>query len=281
MNSTEKSWTACWTSPGSVLRLINTATGPPRWGPVRSPQRLWFWVRWQFDLSSVVMFVTPLAFKWTLKPDLIYCCDPPQVWMSRIMTWLFRVCLNCSSSRSVRLWPLCRPKSVEVRGHLPSQQLCCVSPTSPCTCNHILALKQLMKRVLERIMDTVVSVEDDDEEEEEEAKQTSTQHHGRVHCSLGMLCDWYSCQTKVRRRSTARVHDLQSAAPKGSPSPWTPSQITEIQQQHTWKKAQLSWQGWSTAAAGCNYFQGFGSFQSQSSSRFHTHLQVNPQSLGE
>lgn len=216
MNSTEKSWTACWTSPGSALRLVNTATGPPRWGPVRFPQRLWFWVCWQFDLSSVVMFVTPLAFKGTLKPDLIYCCNPPQVWMSRIMTWPFRVCLNCSSSRSVRLWPLCRPKSVEVRGHLPSQQLLCrVSPTSPRTCNLILALKHLMKRVLERLMDAVVSVEDDDEEEEE-AQQTSTQHHSRVHCSLGTLCDWYSCQTKVRRRSTACVHDLQSAAPKGS-----------------------------------------------------------------
>lgn len=59
-------------------------------------------------------------------------------------------------------------------------------------------------------MDTVVSVEDDDEEEEEEAKQTSTQHHGRVHCSLGTLCDWYSCQTKVRRRSTACVRAISS-----------------------------------------------------------------------
>ncbi|TWW72028.1 Origin recognition complex subunit 3 [Takifugu flavidus] len=63
------------------------------------------------------------------------------------------------------------------------------------------ALKQLMKRVLERLMDTVVTVEDDDEEEEE-AKQTSTQHHGRVHCSLGALCDWYSCQTKKSSNGT-------------------------------------------------------------------------------
>lgn len=67
-----------------------------------------------------------------------------------------------------------------------------------------------MKRVLERLMDTVVTVEDDDEEEEE-AKQTSTQHHGRVHCSLGALCDWYSCQTKVRRRSAACVRAVSSA----------------------------------------------------------------------
>lgn len=52
MNSTGRSWTACWTSPGSVLLLVNTATGPPRWGPVRFPQRLWFWVRWQTDLLS-------------------------------------------------------------------------------------------------------------------------------------------------------------------------------------------------------------------------------------
>lgn len=53
-----------------------------------------------------------------------------------------------------------------------------------------------MKRVLERLMDTVVTVDDDDEEEEEEAKHS--QHHGSVHCSLGTLCDWYSSQTKVR-----------------------------------------------------------------------------------
>lgn len=170
---------------------------------------------------------------------------------------------------------------MEVRGHLPSQQLLCrMSPASARTCNLILALKQLMKRVLERLMDTVVTVEDDDEEEEE-AKQTSAQHHGRVHCSLGTLCDWYSCQTKVRRRNAACDRAVSSTNGVRSPSPWTRSQITEIQQRHTWNKAQLSWRGWSTAAAGCNYFQGFGSFQSQSSSRFHTHLQVNPQSLGE
>lgn len=167
-----------------------------------------------------------------------------------------------------------------MRGHLPSQRLlCCMSPTSPRTCNLILALKQLMKRVLEMLMDTVVTVEDDDEEEE--AKQTSTQHHSRVHCSLGTLCDWYSCQTKVRRRNAACVHAVSSIKGVRSPSPWARSQITEIQQRHTWKKAQLSRRRWSTAATSCNYFQGFGSFQSQSSSRFHTHLQVNPQSLGE
>lgn len=54
-----------------------------------------------------------------------------------------------------------------------------------------------MKRILERLMDTVVSVEDDDDEEEE-TKQNN-QHRGGVHCSLGTLCDWYISQTKVRR----------------------------------------------------------------------------------
>lgn len=58
-----------------------------------------------------------------------------------------------------------------------------------------------MKRVLERLMDTVVTVDDDDEEEEE-AKHS--QHHGSVHCSLGTLCDWYSSQTKVRLTRSLR-----------------------------------------------------------------------------
>uniref|UniRef100_A0A3P8TWZ5 Origin recognition complex subunit 3 n=1 Tax=Amphiprion percula TaxID=161767 RepID=A0A3P8TWZ5_AMPPE len=52
------------------------------------------------------------------------------------------------------------------------------------------ALKHLMKRVLERLMDTVV---DDDEEETE---HTSTQLHKRVNCSLSALCDWYITKTK-------------------------------------------------------------------------------------
>ena len=61
-------------------------------------------------------------------------------------------------------------------------------------CFIISALKHLMKRVLERLMDTVVTVDD---EEEEEAEQTSTQLHKSVHCSLSTLCDWYNTKTKV------------------------------------------------------------------------------------
>ncbi|XP_053191596.1 origin recognition complex subunit 3 [Scomber japonicus] len=56
------------------------------------------------------------------------------------------------------------------------------------------ALKHLMKRVLERLMNTVVAVDDDDEEEE--AEQTSTPHHKSMHCSLNTLCDWYNSKTK-------------------------------------------------------------------------------------
>lgn len=53
-----------------------------------------------------------------------------------------------------------------------------------------------MKRVLERLMDTAVTV--DDEDEEGEAKQTNNPQRSGVHCSLGTLCDWYNSQTKVR-----------------------------------------------------------------------------------
>ncbi|TMS21718.1 Origin recognition complex subunit 3 [Larimichthys crocea] len=53
------------------------------------------------------------------------------------------------------------------------------------------ALKHLMKRVLERLMGTVVTVDD---EEEEEAEQI--QLHKSVHCSLNTLCDWYNTKTK-------------------------------------------------------------------------------------
>lgn len=73
-----------------------------------------------------------------------------------------------------------------------------------------------MKRVLERLMDTVVTVDDDDDVEEGEAKQTNNQQHSSVHCSLSTLCDWYSSQTKVRLQSMACVHDLHLAAPQGS-----------------------------------------------------------------
>lgn len=51
-----------------------------------------------------------------------------------------------------------------------------------------------MKRVLERLMDTVVAVDDD---EEEAAEQTNGQVHKSVHCSLNTLCDWYNTVTKV------------------------------------------------------------------------------------
>ena len=56
------------------------------------------------------------------------------------------------------------------------------------------ALKHLMKKVLERLMDTVVAVDDD----EEETEQTGAQPHKSVHCSLGALCDWYTSKTTVR-----------------------------------------------------------------------------------
>ncbi|XP_041667917.1 origin recognition complex subunit 3 [Cheilinus undulatus] len=60
------------------------------------------------------------------------------------------------------------------------------------------ALKHLMKRVLERLMDTTVTVDD----EEEEAEQTSTSLHKSVHCSLGSLCDWYNAKTKKSSSGT-------------------------------------------------------------------------------
>ncbi|XP_049918029.1 origin recognition complex subunit 3 isoform X1 [Epinephelus moara] len=73
------------------------------------------------------------------------------------------------------------------------------------------ALKHLMKRVLERLMDTVVSVDD---EEEEEAEPTSAQLHKSVHCSLSTLCDWYNTKTKKsgtpgKKRSSSDGDDLQ------------------------------------------------------------------------
>ncbi|XP_044022020.1 origin recognition complex subunit 3 isoform X1 [Siniperca chuatsi] len=61
------------------------------------------------------------------------------------------------------------------------------------------ALKHLMKRVLERLMDTAVTVDD---EEEEEAEQTSTLLHKSVHCCLSTLCDWYSTKTKKSNSGT-------------------------------------------------------------------------------
>lgn len=72
-------------------------------------------------------------------------------------------------------------------------------------CFIVSALKHLIKMVLERLMDTVVSVDDD---EEEEAEQTSAQLHKTVHCSLSTLCDWYNSKRKVGPRSSAGVPDF-------------------------------------------------------------------------
>ncbi|XP_068436671.1 origin recognition complex subunit 3 isoform X2 [Clinocottus analis] len=61
------------------------------------------------------------------------------------------------------------------------------------------ALKHLMKRVLERLMDTVVTVDD---EEEEDAEQTSAQLNKSVHCSLSTLSAWYNAKTKKSNTGT-------------------------------------------------------------------------------
>ncbi|XP_054469705.1 origin recognition complex subunit 3 isoform X2 [Anoplopoma fimbria] len=61
------------------------------------------------------------------------------------------------------------------------------------------ALKHLMKRVLERLMDTVVTVDD---EEEEEAEQSGTQLNKSVHCSLSTLCAWYNSKTRKDNTDT-------------------------------------------------------------------------------
>lgn len=56
------------------------------------------------------------------------------------------------------------------------------------------ALKHLMKKVLERLMDTDVALDDDEEEVDGEQKPLCNS----VHCSLTTLCDWYISKTKVR-----------------------------------------------------------------------------------
>ncbi|PWA22601.1 hypothetical protein CCH79_00015144, partial [Gambusia affinis] len=65
------------------------------------------------------------------------------------------------------------------------------------------ALKHLMKRVLEQLMDTVV-----DEEEEEEVQHSGAPLHKSIHCSLKALCDWYCSKTKARPRSVLIMHVL-------------------------------------------------------------------------
>ncbi|XP_029973199.1 origin recognition complex subunit 3 [Salarias fasciatus] len=62
-------------------------------------------------------------------------------------------------------------------------------------------LKQLMKRVLERLMKTAVEDVEDGEDGEDggdggEEEQSGTPSHRTVHCSLGQLSDWYSSRTK-------------------------------------------------------------------------------------
>uniref|UniRef100_A0A669ERN2 Origin recognition complex subunit 3 n=1 Tax=Oreochromis niloticus TaxID=8128 RepID=A0A669ERN2_ORENI len=76
------------------------------------------------------------------------------------------------------------------------------------------ALKHLMKKVLERLMDTVVVVDDEDEEENVE---TSPRVHRSMHCSLGILCDWYTARTKK--------------SPTGTPGKKRSSQVRDEQQQ--------------------------------------------------
>ncbi|KAK5916875.1 hypothetical protein CgunFtcFv8_011814 [Champsocephalus gunnari] len=75
------------------------------------------------------------------------------------------------------------------------------------------ALKHLIKRVLERLLGTDVTVDDD---EEEETEQTSAPLHKSVHCSLSTLCDWYTMNTKKsysltpgKKRSSPVKDDLQ------------------------------------------------------------------------
>ncbi|XP_029316680.1 origin recognition complex subunit 3 isoform X2 [Cottoperca gobio] len=75
------------------------------------------------------------------------------------------------------------------------------------------ALKHLMKRVLERLMGAVVTV--DDEEEEEEVEQTSAQLHNSVHCSLSTLCDWYN--TKSKKSYTGTPGKKRSSPVKDDP----------------------------------------------------------------
>uniref|UniRef100_A0A3Q2Y2G6 Origin recognition complex subunit 3 n=1 Tax=Hippocampus comes TaxID=109280 RepID=A0A3Q2Y2G6_HIPCM len=66
-------------------------------------------------------------------------------------------------------------------------------------------IHNMEKRVLERLMDTLVAAADDEEEEEIEAaalQQSDTPVHRSVHCSLSVLCEWYNTQTKVGPKSS-------------------------------------------------------------------------------
>uniref|UniRef100_A0A673CS56 Origin recognition complex subunit 3 n=1 Tax=Sphaeramia orbicularis TaxID=375764 RepID=A0A673CS56_9TELE len=66
-----------------------------------------------------------------------------------------------------------------------------------------------LRRVLERLMGTTVTVDDD---EEEEPEQTSTETHKSMHCSLGILCDWY--KSKTRKSSTGTPGKKRSSPVK-------------------------------------------------------------------
>ncbi|KAM9707674.1 origin recognition complex subunit 3 isoform 2-T2 [Menidia menidia] len=72
------------------------------------------------------------------------------------------------------------------------------------------ALKHLMKKVLERLTDTVVALDDEDEEA---AEQSAASLQKGVHCSLGALCDWYSSKTKSntpgKKRSSSVMEEQQ------------------------------------------------------------------------
>ncbi|XP_027857237.1 origin recognition complex subunit 3 [Xiphophorus couchianus] len=77
------------------------------------------------------------------------------------------------------------------------------------------ALKHLMKRVLERLMDAVVD-DEEEEEEEEEIQHSGALLHKSVHCSLRALCDWYcsktkksSCSSSGKKRSSSAVDEQQ------------------------------------------------------------------------
>lgn len=59
------------------------------------------------------------------------------------------------------------------------------------SCVHT-ALKNLMQRVLERLMGTDISVEDDEDDPSISLPQK------RISCSMSALCHWYKTVTKVR-----------------------------------------------------------------------------------
>ncbi|CAL8273131.1 unnamed protein product [Merluccius merluccius] len=74
------------------------------------------------------------------------------------------------------------------------------------------ALKNLMQRVLERLMGTAVSV-DEEEDEAEQPGGTQPRQKG-AHCTLATLCEWYECKTKKsntpgKKRSSANEDEPQ------------------------------------------------------------------------